>query len=209
MLLSPQMVRFRRTKGVPYPRIDDVFAGAYNTLAVAKDKRMYVWGLNNFGQLGIKDTDIHYLPEKLPDDWLMAQGSGNDANKFPFCFSGGEHHSVMCAGGRVFTMGRKEYGRLGLGKDAAEPNQPAEVRPLKNVSSVACGGSCSFAVTNAGKAYSWGFGTNLQTGTGEEDTWTPTEMTGKHLEGKRVLSSSSGGQHTAMLITADHSDSET
>lgn len=53
----------------------------------------------------------------------------------------------------------------------------------------------------SGSVYAWGMGTNLQLGTGEEDDeWSPVEMTGKQLEGRAVLSVSSGGQHTVLLV---------
>lgn len=52
-----------------------------------------------------------------------------------------------------------------------------------------------------GSVYSWGMGTNLQLGTGEEDDeWSPVKMTGKQLENRAVLMASSGGQHTALLV---------
>jgi regulator of chromosome condensation len=52
-----------------------------------------------------------------------------------------------------------------------------------------------------GKVYSWGFGQNLQLGTGnEDDALEPVEITGKQLEGHKVIAVASGGQHT-MLIT--------
>lgn len=52
-----------------------------------------------------------------------------------------------------------------------------------------------------GSVYAWGMGTNLQLGTGEEDDeWSPVKMTGKQLENRVVLSASSGGQHTALLV---------
>lgn len=44
-------------------------------------------------------------------------------------------------------------------------------------------------------------GTNQQLGTGEEDdVWSPYKMTGKQLEKRDVLSVSSGGQHTVLLV---------
>lgn len=52
-----------------------------------------------------------------------------------------------------------------------------------------------------GRVFAWGMGTNLQLGTGqEEDAWSPVEMTGKQLENRMVLSVSSGGQHTVLLV---------
>lgn len=57
------------------------------------------------------------------------------------------------------------------------------------------------AVCWPGSVFSWGMGTNLQLGTGEEDDeWSPVEMTGKQLENRVVLSVSSGGQHTVLLV---------
>lgn len=44
-------------------------------------------------------------------------------------------------------------------------------------------------------------GTNYQLGTGQEDdAWSPVEMTGKQLENREVLTVSSGGQHTVLLV---------
>lgn len=52
-----------------------------------------------------------------------------------------------------------------------------------------------------GRVFAWGMGTNFQLGTGqEEDAWSPVEMTGKQLENRVVLSVSSGGQHTVLLV---------
>ncbi|KPP56787.1 hypothetical protein Z043_125560 [Scleropages formosus] len=78
---------------------------------------------------------------------------------------------------------------------------------MDGVQSVACGASVSYAVTKQGSAYAWGMGTNLQLGTGEEDDeWSPVEMTGKQLQNRKVLSVSSGGQHTVLLVK-DYQDS--
>ena len=99
----------------------------------------------------------------------------------------------------MFALGRSEYGRLGLGEseDAVTPTRLA--RPEDCVE-VACGTAVSYAVTRDGDCYSWGMGTNGQLGTGEEDdVWTPTKMEGKQLKGKKVLTVSSGGQHTVLI----------
>lgn len=60
---------------------------------------------------------------------------------------------------------------------------------------------CPFFVYITGSVYAWGMGTNMQLGTGdEEDVWSPMEMAGKQLENRVVLSVSSGGQHTVLLV---------
>jgi len=54
----------------------------------------------------------------------------------------------------------------------------------------------------AGVAYGWGFGSNLQLTTGEEDDeWTPVALTGKNLEDRKVLDVAAGGQHTVVLAS--------
>lgn len=59
----------------------------------------------------------------------------------------------------------------------------------------------TFTLSLSGSVFAWGMGTNLQLGTGEEDDeWSPVEMSGKQLENRVVLSVSSGGQHTVLLV---------
>ncbi|MEQ2187307.1 hypothetical protein GOODEAATRI_003348, partial [Goodea atripinnis] len=103
--------------------------------------------------------------------------------------------------GQVYSLGRAEYGRLGLGQGAEEKSEPAPVTGMEPAKGVSCGASVSYAVTRAGSVYAWGMGTNLQLGTGEEeDEWSPVKMTGKQLENREVLLASSGGQHTVLLV---------
>ena len=120
-----------------------------------------------------------------------------------FAIASGQHHTVVCCDGDVLTCGRREYGRLGLGENCEEPSVPTRIESLKGVTakSVEAGGSCSFVVTATGELYSWGMGTNLQLGmSDEEDVWTPSKVTGKKIENRRILSVSAGGQHTALLV---------
>ncbi|CAJ1061564.1 regulator of chromosome condensation [Xyrichtys novacula] len=188
-LLQPQMVYFKR-KVV----FSDVFCGSYHTFAVSNESHVYGFGLSNYHQLGTKSTKPCFFPVKLTcfrnstTSWVG--------------FHGGQHHSLcLDAEGQVYSLGRAEYGRLGLGPDAEETTEPKPVMGLEPACGVTCGASVSYAVTREGSAYAWGMGTNMQLGTGEEDDeWSPVKMTGKQLENRVVLMASSGGQHTVLLV---------
>ena len=114
----------------------------------------------------------------------------------------GQHHALgLDTGGSVWSVGRGEYGRLGLGRegDAEEPCQVARLGQVKCVD-VSCGEAVSYAVGEDGSCWSWGMGTNGQLGTGsEDDAMEPTEMKGKALVGKEAVAVSGGGQHAVML----------
>ncbi|XP_019741786.1 regulator of chromosome condensation isoform X2 [Hippocampus comes] len=188
-LLIPQMVK---VKGKVH--FIDAFCGAYFTFALSKDGHVYGFGLSNYHQLGTKSTKMHFVPVKL--------SSFKNSTSTWIDFSGGQHHTVcLDSEGQVYSLGRAEYGRLGLGEEAAEKSEPTIVSGIEPASGVTCGASVSFAVTKEGCAYAWGMGTNLQLGTGqEEDEWSPVKMTGKQLENCTVLMVSSGGQHTVLLV---------
>lgn len=61
--------------------------------------------------------------------------------------------------------------------------------------------TCFFFLS--GEVYSWGMGSNMQLGMGDDDSdlWTPTKIKGKALENKLVKSVSAGGQHTVILAS--------
>lgn len=188
-LLMPQMVK---VKGKV--RFTDVFCGSYMTIAVTKDGHAYGFGLSNYYQLGTKSIKICFVPQKL----ICFKNSTTCWVEF----SGGQHHTVcLDSEGHVYSLGRADYGRLGLGPGAAETREPTRVTLTEKANGVTCGASVSYAVTKEGSVYAWGMGTNLQLGTGEEDDeWSPVKMTGQQLENRVVLMASSGGQHTVLLV---------
>ncbi|XP_059194285.1 regulator of chromosome condensation [Centropristis striata] len=188
-LLVPQAVKVKGKVNFV-----DVFCGAYHTFAVSKEGHIYGFGLSNYHQLGTKSIKTCYAPVKLTC-FKNSTTSWVD-------FSGGQHHTVcLDAEGQVYSLGRAEYGRLGLGQEAEEKGEPTAVMGMEPASRVTCGASVSFATTREGSVYAWGMGTNLQLGTGEEDDeWIPVKMTGKQLENRSVLMTSSGGQHTVLLV---------
>ncbi|XP_053563000.1 regulator of chromosome condensation [Bombina bombina] len=192
-LLIPQCIHLKE-KGCGRVLFQDVFCGAYFTFAVSREGHVYGFGLSNYHQLGTKSTHSCFAPQNLT--------AFKNSTKSWVDFSGGQHHTVcLDSEGRAYSLGRAEYGRLGLGENAEEKSEPTLIPDLSNIVSVNCGASVSYAVSKDGHVFSWGMGTNLQLGTGDEDDeWSPNQMDGKQLENREVLTVSSGGQHTVLLV---------
>lgn len=192
LLLSPGPVHCKRRR----TRFSDVWTGQYATYAKARDSGdIYSWGLNNYYQLGFADMENRFMPERSPSfsidkDWQA--------------MSGGQHHALaLDKQGQVYSLGRKEYGRLGLGEENLEEKaEPTAVPVLKNhhCVSIDAGTAVSFAVTDKGELFAWGMGTSNQLGQSEDDDlFEPVRMMGKQLETRNVVGVSAGGQHTILL----------
>jgi len=79
----------------------------------------------------------------------------------------GQHHVLLLDGaGKVYAIGRHDYGVLGLGEEVtSEVHVPTHVGGEladKQCYEIGCGSSVSYAITTEGQAFSWGMGTNLQ-----------------------------------------------
>ncbi|XP_048413937.1 regulator of chromosome condensation isoform X3 [Stegostoma tigrinum] len=192
-LLIPKSLHLK-AKGSGKVKFRDVFCGAYCTFAISKEGHIYGFGLSNYHQLGTSGTTPCYSAHKLT--------AFKNSTKSWVKFSGGQHHTLcLDSEGKVYSLGRAEYGRLGLGEHSTEKSTPTIVQGLPVITTVACGASVSYAVSKDGRAFAWGMGTNFQLSTGnEEDVWSPIQMSGQQLENREVLSISSGGQHTALLV---------
>lgn len=121
-----------------------------------------------------------------------------------FFLSGGQHHTLILTNdNKCYAIGRKDYGRLGVGEIPDEQldkltliNKLGEL----NIVQLDCGECCSFAVTDDGKAFSWGMGSNQQLGVGsDDDQYEPLLLTGAQVRERQVIRISSGGQHTLFL----------
>ncbi|XP_066494440.1 regulator of chromosome condensation isoform X2 [Tiliqua scincoides] len=193
-LLLPQPVSLKQ-RGVKIKgQIRDVFCGSYSTIAITEEGHVIGFGLSNYYQLGSPGIDTYFSPKILT--------AFKNSTKSWVEFSAGQHHTVcLDSEGTVYSLGRADYGMLGLGKGVEEKSTPTFIPGLPKSSSVACGERVGYAVTEDGCAFAWGMGSNLQLATGdEEDAWSPVQMSGQQLENRTILSVTGGGQHTVLLV---------
>jgi regulator of chromosome condensation len=183
-ILRPELVSFRDA-------IIDVWTGQYSTFAKSKSGHVYAWGLNNYNQLGFTDNKSRFTPVKSYSfnrydiDWKR--------------ISGGQHHVLaLSADGRVYSLGRSHYGRLGVGpiEEDAQPNLRRVKLPGKCVD-ISAGTAASFAVTETGQLYAWGIA-SAEIGS-NDDVYEPKRV---ELTSKKCIRVSTGGQHALILACA-------
>ncbi|GAM33567.1 hypothetical protein TCE0_011r00558 [Talaromyces pinophilus] len=158
--------------------ITDVSAGIYHSFAIHKSGQLYAWGSNNFGQTGIfqsagqSDAVILY-PTPVPS---LGKGSGIVS------VTGGKDHSLALNNkGQCLTWGRIDNKALGIvAKDIpthdvivdtyGKPRILKVPTPISGVDGkvvfTAAGTDHSFAITQDGKPYSWGFNAHIRLDTG-------------------------------------------
>jgi regulator of chromosome condensation len=194
--------------------IVDIGAGIYHSFAIHKSGQLYAWGSNNFGQTGIfqsagqSDAVIPY-PTPVPS---LGKGSGI------FSVTGGKDHSLALNDkGQCLAWGRIDNKALGIiAKDIPTPDvifdtyeKPRILKAPTPISGVdgkvifaAAGTDHSFAITQDGKAYSWGFNAQHQVGHGndeEDEVEQPTQLKNKHVSGKMLVSAAAGGQFSILI----------
>ncbi|KAM5346224.1 hypothetical protein ACJ41O_009229 [Fusarium nematophilum] len=206
--LTPQGV------GLPRGKIVKIACGSYHSFAIDKNGLAYGWGLNNFGEIGVEsnageDDAVILRPAKLT---YLEDSKVTDID-------GGEHHSLACTDkGELFTWGRVDGYQVGfefddLSEDNAIYDERGNARILfkptlqpdvTNAVAVAAGTDNNFAITEDGKAFSWGFSSNYQTGQGTiEDIHTPTLIDNTAVRGKKLTGAGAGGQYSVLFGEAD------
>ncbi|KAF7384056.1 hypothetical protein HZH68_014813 [Vespula germanica] len=128
-----------------------IACGGYHSIAITKSGAVFGWGKNVFGQLGLNDTQIRYLPCQL-----------RTLRNAKVCYAAcGEEFSVfLTMDGGVFTCGAGMYGQLGHGSHSNEilPRQVMELMG-STVTQVSCGRRHTLAfVPSHRKIYAWGLG---------------------------------------------------
>lgn len=172
---------------------DAIWATTYSTFV--RDKatgKIYSFGLNNYSQLNIGKKD----------ETLFVARETKFTNVKDL--AGGSHHTLILTNdGKVYAIGRKDYGRLGLGQVEKDVDELTHITALqdKQIIQIACGDCTSFAIAANGEIYAWGIGSNSQLGIGgDEDAWEPTLLTGAQVKGKKIVRVSGGAQHTLFVV---------
>ncbi|XP_060202019.1 ultraviolet-B receptor UVR8-like isoform X2 [Lycium barbarum] len=115
-------------------RIEAVAGGLWHSVCLCDRGRVYTFGGNQFGQLGLgTGTDHAETSPRLVDASVLE----NKNAKVVSC--GARHNAIMTEDSKVYSWGWNKYGQLGLG-DTVDRNDPCEV-PIDDCTpkNVACG----------------------------------------------------------------------
>jgi len=170
-----------------------VSAGAVHSLAVGSDGRVYAWGANEYGQLGIgRSGGYSTTPEPVQ---LPAGVSARSV-------SASGHSLAVDSDGYVYAWGDNSNGQLGIGRSGGYSTTPELVQLPAGVSarSVAAGYFHSLAVGSDGMLYAWGdnFGGELGIGRSGGYSTTPAPVVGLS-ESVRARAVFAGGHHGLAL----------
>jgi len=136
--------------------VSQVAVGYAHMLAVTVDGRVYAWGRNFYGQLGVgdhKDKNSPQLISYLQEERVVQVAAGQ------------YHALAVTARGEVYGWGYNRDYELGVG-DNMDRVLPQVIPSLadRKVVQVAAGGYHSLAVTDEGALYSWGMNNYGQLG---------------------------------------------
>ena len=163
--------------------------GAGEAIYATNEDKVFGFGRNRFGGLGLGTVDEHILNPTL-NHTLSDRQLLN-------IFCGFEHWIGLTASGQCYAWGHNQFGQLGIG--TIEPNPtPQLVKGLKNIKVVdmSCGGFYSLALTSDGQVYGWGHNQFGQLGDGRTETITIP----KHIPiDEKIRSLSCGIKHTIAL----------
>jgi len=129
-------------------------AGFQHSFAIDNNGRLWSWGNNEHGQLGLGDTVNKLAPTQIvnTNSWVAVDG--------------GEAFSIAINNkGEIFTWGRNSSGQLGTG-DNNDRLTPTHVEIVFSQVAIAAGAEYSLAIID-GELYSWGLNMYGQLGLGD------------------------------------------
>ncbi|CAG2108557.1 unnamed protein product, partial [Medioppia subpectinata] len=172
--LCPQPVDNKRDRKLRIKLLDVFGDNGEEVIVVTADERVYGFGANRFGRLGLGVNGLIARPQ------LNATLTGKKIMKI--CYGLG-HCLGLTSDRQCYGWGHNASGQLGVGSVADTPT-PQLIEVLsrrsnsKEVMAISCGDNHSLALTRDGIVYSFGANDRRQCGHESGDiVWTPTQVT--------------------------------
>mmetsp|Transcript_29576 Transcript_29576/g.76393 ORF Transcript_29576/g.76393 Transcript_29576/m.76393 type:complete len:845 (-) Transcript_29576:395-2929(-) len=175
--------------------IVSISAGDSHSVAITSTGRVYAWGVNRAGQLGMGDVVSRRTPSLIP---VLSDSAASPTSSVKL----GLFHSIaMMNDGKVQTFGSNEFGQLGIGRIdeyVAEPISVSDLNELEVARAVA-GQRHSVFLTEVGEVLGCGNNDFGMLGTGDETQRNaPTKMSA--LQGSSVFAVGAGAYHTLAAV---------
>jgi alpha-tubulin suppressor-like RCC1 family protein len=123
--------------------------GTYSCIAVRTDGRMFSWGSNNYGQLGINSSDAYGGQDRSSPVQIGSLTNWSQVT------TKGRSSAAVKTDGTLWSWGLNGYGQLGLG-DVINRSSPVQIGALTNWSTVAMGSYHCCAIKTDGTLWAWG-----------------------------------------------------
>ncbi|XP_032805642.1 putative E3 ubiquitin-protein ligase HERC4 isoform X1 [Petromyzon marinus] len=182
----------RHVKTLAEVPIVQVACGYHHSLALAKDGRLFTWGSNRYGQLGVgsfggsqRTAQLVHTLQGVPLARLAA---------------GKAHSLALTCSGAVFAWGRNNFGQLGL-SDEIDKCYPALLKSLRTqkVVYICCGEDHTAILTKEGGVFTFGAGGYGQLGHNSTNhEVNPRKVF--ELMGSIVTQIACGRQHTLAFV---------
>ena len=157
--------------------IINIESGGLHSLAMSYDGKIYAWGSNIYGQLGLDEQEENFEikndNKQIIKNPILLKNLQNIKIKIISC---GEFHSLaLSENGDIFSWGGCSYGQLGHSfidimpkNDNNKPYLPTpniieSIRDIKMID-ISCGKYHNISIDNNGNIYSWGNGSYGQLG---------------------------------------------
>lgn len=179
--------------------------GGMHSAAVDINGDVWCWGRSDSGQTGCNAWIYSFVPfvsrpSKLPPFESPALSVR----------CGGFHTMIVTEGGRVYSMGKEEFGMLGVSmldqksdsKMDSLSSRPRLITSLleHHVVGVSCGGWHSLFWTRDGELFSCGKGEYGRLGLGNEESPSTPQLVNLG-DGIKVHTASAGGSHSLIIST--------
>jgi regulator of chromosome condensation len=190
-------------------KLVSISSGDYHGFAIAEDGHIWSWGVNNYCETGYPANagadDANVLTPRI-----VASLEGKNVEMI----AAGSHHNIaITKDGQALVWGRCDGSQTGLPseqlaaiddeerllKNNGKPKILIEPTPLPGLSNIvtgSCGPDHTIVIDKEGKAYSWGFSANYQTGQGtDDDIDTPTMIDNTAVRETKLTWAGCGGQY--------------
>eukprot|EP00939_MAST-03C_sp_MAST-3C-sp1_P002284 g2284.t1 len=176
-------------------KVKQIACGEDHCIALSSDGKVYSWGGNLRGQLGIGVSErAVYSPSHIAR--IHRKVSQIDCGAF--------HSVALLSSGLVYTWGSGAQLGLGVFSGRGDQSSPCNVRALSRsrVRDISCGQSYTAVVTHKRDVYTWGQNADGQLATGDlRPRFVPSRVSafGGEERSKRISAVSCGSHHCAAL----------